>query len=272
MNLEQCVMIAELVASLGVVVSIVYLAVQVRTRSTCARASALSRGSCTSGLRANGAILPGLEYRAMIGNNLSQLGVHGTFSTEDRQAQPDTEGFENSQIRLSDGTRLFSEDPFGVGVNIDELNYPMVAVNGGAKYQGFSVDAEAYFRKLDDFKATGTLPFDEITDHGFEVQDSAMVISKKLQAILQYSKIFGDQGDPWDFTAGAFWYPFGGKEMRVNGQALYLHGSPAGYSSVPFAVGGTGWVFSIDVAVAHQVPKSVPSWVVPRRPGGSQAS
>ena len=92
MNLEQCVMIAELVASLGVVVSIVYLAVQVRTRSTCARASALSRGSCTSGLRANGAILPGLEYRAMIGNNLSQLGVHGTFSTEDRQAQPDTEG------------------------------------------------------------------------------------------------------------------------------------------------------------------------------------
>ncbi len=253
------------------------------------------RGSYTTGLWANGAILPGLEYRAMIGNNLSQLGVnaaqlnnnfdtyaaalwwmpttgeygpgnafgdfeqheevatlfgvHATFSTEDKQAQPGTEGFENSQIRLSDGTRIFSDDPFGVGVDIDEVNYRMIAVNAGAKYEGFSFDAEGYFRHLSDFKATGPLPIDELSDNGFQVQGSAMIVPRKLQAILQYSKIFSDHGDPWDFTAGAFWFPFGRKEMRVNGQALYLHGSPVGYSSVPMAVGGTGWVFSIDVIV-----------------------
>jgi hypothetical protein len=34
------------------------------------------RGSYTTGIWANGAIVPGLKYRVMIGNNLSQLGVN----------------------------------------------------------------------------------------------------------------------------------------------------------------------------------------------------
>jgi hypothetical protein len=30
-------------------------------------------------------------------------------------------------------------------------------------------------------------------------------------------------------------------------QGLYLQDSPVGYASVPFAVGGNGWVFSTDL-------------------------
>ena len=40
------------------------------------------------------------------------LGVHFTHSREDRQAQPGVNSFENSQIRLSDGTLLFGPRSF----------------------------------------------------------------------------------------------------------------------------------------------------------------
>lgn len=254
------------------------------------------RGSYTSGIWASGAIQPGLKYRAMIGNNLSQLGVnaaqlddefntvsaaiwwmpgtgeygpgeglgdyenhtdiatlfgvHFTHSREDAQGQPGTDGFENSQIRLSDGTRIFSTDPFGTGSDIRKATYAMLAVNGGFKYQGYSVEAEYYIRRVDDFSTTGPIPVSKLDDKGFQIQGSMMITPKTLQAYLGYSYINGEYGNPSDISIGANWFPFKRKEMRVNVQGLYLDDSPVGYSSVPFAVGGNGWVFSTDVIVA----------------------
>jgi hypothetical protein len=77
-----------------------------------------------------------------------------------------------------------------------------------------------------------------------------MITPKTLQAYLGYSYINGEYGNPSDISIGANWFPFKRKEMRVNVQGLYLDDSPVGYSSVPFAVGGNGWVFSTDVIVA----------------------
>jgi len=254
------------------------------------------RGSYTSGIWASGKITPGLEYRAMLGNNLSQLGVnaaqldnqfntfsaalwwmpttgefgpgtglgdfewhdelatlfgvHYTSSREDAQGQPGTEGFENSQIRLSDGTRIFSEDPFLTGGNIRKADYQMVAVNAGAKYRGWHLEAEAYFRRVDNFQTTGPIPVSRISDDGFQVQGSYMLRPRKLQAYAGYSRIFGDNGEPWDFSTGVNWWPFDRKDMHLNAQFLYLDRSPVGYSSVPFTVGGDGWVFSTDAIVS----------------------
>ena len=254
------------------------------------------RGSYTSGIWANGELMPGLQYRAMLGNNLSQLGVnaaqlddefntfsaalwwmpttgeygpanglgdyewhdelatlfgiHYTTSREDAQGQPGTEGFENSQIRLSDGTRIFSEDPFLTGGEIRKADYQMIAINAGAKYRGWHLEAEAYFRRVDNFQTTGPIPISKITDNGFQVQGSYMLKPRALQAYAGYSKIFGDNGDPWDFSAGVNWWPFDRKEMHFNMQFLYLDKSPVGYSSVPFTVGGDGWVFSTDAIVS----------------------
>lgn len=254
------------------------------------------RGSYTSGLWANGTIIPGLKYRAMIGNNLSQLGVnaaqlddelntfsgalwwmpttgeygpgeglgdyefhqdfatlfgvHFTHSREDAQGQPGTEGFENSQIRLSDGTRIFSDDPFATGGAIRKATYQMVAMNGGFKYKGYSVEAEFYQRWVDDFVTVGEIPVTELDDNGFQVQASMMVIPAKLQAYTGYSQINGEYGDPSDFTLGVNWFPKSRKEMRISVQGLYLKDSPVGYSSVPFAVGGNGWVFNTDWILA----------------------
>lgn len=74
----------------------------------------------------------------MLGNNLSQLGLHFTYSREDAQGQPGTEGFENAQFRISDGTVIFSADPLQTGSAIRKATYQMMALNGGFKYQGGS--------------------------------------------------------------------------------------------------------------------------------------
>jgi len=186
------------------------------------------RGSYTTGIWASGEIADGLKYRAMLGNNLSQLGVnaaqldeglntvsvalwwmpttseygpgegfgdyedhqqvatlfgiHFTNSREDAQGQPGTDSFENSQIRLSDGTRIFSNDPFGTGGNIQKATYQMLAINGGFKYSGWALEAELYRRWVDGFElSSGSIPVTELNDTGYQLQGSTMIIPKNLK-------------------------------------------------------------------------------------------
>lgn len=174
-------------------------------------------------------------------------GVHFTHSREDAQGQPSENDFENSQIRLSDGTLLFSADPFGTGGKLQKATYQMLALNAGMKYKGFYLEGEYYFRWVDHFKmASGTVPVTKLFDHGFSLSASAMPISRILQPYVTYSKIFGEYGNPWELALGANIYPFSRKETRFNIQALKLNHSPVGGSSLPSQVGGDGWVFSGD--------------------------
>ena len=162
------------------------------------------RGSYTQGIWAQGVITPGLEYRAMIANNLSALGVsaaqldskidtlsgalvwmpttleygplkgfgdfenhdklatllgiHYTTSTEDKQSQPGTDSLENTQLRLSDGTLLFSPNAFNTPGQINQARYQMADFEAGAKYRGFALEGEFYWRWLDRFHYTGVIP------------------------------------------------------------------------------------------------------------------
>jgi hypothetical protein len=175
------------------------------------------------------------------------LGVHYTFSREDAQEQPGVNAFENSQIRLSDGTLLFAPNAFNTGGQIEEATYQMLDLDGGLKWRGWSLEAEYYFRWLDNFEVIGSIPVTNLFDHGFQVYASTMLKPDYLQAYLSGGKIFGAYGDPWDFAAGLTYFPFGYKEVRMNAQALYMDRSAVGYTAVPYVVGGTGWVFTVDV-------------------------
>ena len=145
---------------------------------------------------------------------------------------------------------IFQAYPFGTCTQIQKSTYQMAAVNSGFKYRGFSLDGEYYWRTLDDFDATGPLPRDRFLDDGFQLQGSAMLVPKTLQAYVAGSKINGQYGDPWDVSVGANWFPFKRRELRFNSQFLYLDQSPVGNSATPFAVGGNGWVFSTDVMLS----------------------
>ena len=252
------------------------------------------RPSYTSGIWAKGQITDRLRYHAMLGNNLSILGVsasqlpnylqtfsgvliwtpigddfgpgfgdfehhekaalrlatHYTRSRENKQSQPDTESPENTQLRLADGSIIFTPNLFGEGISITDATYQMADLDAGLKYRGFSLDGEYFFRRLDSFEGLNTEGLPSLFDHGFQVQGSAMVVPRSLQLYAGGSRIFGEYGNPWDFRSGLNWYPWKNKVFRWNAEALYLHKSPVGYASVPFAVGATGFVFHTNCELA----------------------
>lgn len=252
------------------------------------------RGSYTSGFFASGEPVRGLQYKVMLGNNLSQLGVNGaqmddtfdtfagalwwmpttgeygpgqgfgdyehhdrlatriglhyTHSTEDKQSQPGAEDPENTQIRLSDGTAIFDIGAFMPGTQVEEARYQMVSLDAGFKYRGFALEGEYFWRWVDRLRATGPLPVDDLFDHGFQLQVSAMLLPKRLQLYVAGSKIRGEYGDPYDVALGTNWWPqHDNRRLRLNAELLYLYDSPVGYSSVPFALGGHGTVFNTNL-------------------------
>jgi hypothetical protein len=183
-------------------------------------------------------------------NVATLFGASFTRSREDAESQPSVNAFENTQLKLSDGTRVFQPNAFNTGGQILEATYQMFSMNAGVKYRGWTFDAEYYHRQIDDFAVTGIVPVDGLNDSGFQVQASVMAVPQTLQLYASGSKIFGQYGDPYDVALGMNWFPFKRREVRANVQGLYLDRSPVGYLSVPFAAGGTGWVFTTDFVFA----------------------
>ncbi len=177
----------------------------------------------------------------------TRLGVHYTSSLEDRQSQPGSDAIENSQIRLTDGNTIFTRGLFGPGINVNTVQYRMTSVDGGIKYKGMSVEAEYYTRWLTDFRGDNTGGIADITDTGYQLQASAMVVKRKLQAYAGGAQIFGDYGDAGEFRVGANWYFLRERGLRVNGELIRLNKSPVGYTAVPYPVGGNGNVFHINL-------------------------
>jgi hypothetical protein len=252
------------------------------------------RPSYTSGLWIKGDIVPGLRYQAMVGNNLSTLGVssaqlnnhldtvatalvwtpmgdfgqgfgdfenheslvtrlaaHYTHSTEDKQSQPNTDAFENTQIRLADGSVVFTPNLFGQGIAVETVRYQMSDVDAGIKYRGMALEGEFYWRKLDHFLGAGTAVLPNLHDRGFQLQASMMVIPKQLQLYLAGSQVQGGKyGRPWDTRLGVNLFPWKNRVFRWNTQVMYLNRSPVGYTSLTYNVGSTGWIFNTDFEMA----------------------
>jgi hypothetical protein len=179
------------------------------------------------------------------------VGWHFTRSRENRQAQPNTEAFQNTQLRLSDGTLIFSPNALGPGVLVKDATYKMMSFDGGVKLHGWEVSGEYYLRWIDDFNAIGaTTSLPGLFNHGFQVQVSSMVVPKTFQVYAGGSAIFGPNGNPWDTRIGLNIFPWRNRVVRFNNEALYLNRSPVGYSAVPFVVGGKGWVFHSNMELA----------------------
>jgi len=180
----------------------------------------------------------------------TRLAAHFTRSDEDKQSQPNSDGFENTQIRLEDGSVIFTPNLLGQGISITDVRYQMTSFDGGLKYHGYSLEGEYFLRWLDHFKGTGTSGLPTIFSHGFQLQAATMVLPKTLQIYLGGSTIYGKYGNPYDFRAGVNFFPFHNKVVRWNNEFLYLRRSAVGYPSVPFALGGNGPVFHSNLELA----------------------
>src|SRR4030095_15597052 len=86
----------------------------------------------------------------------TRVGLHYTYSVEDKQSQPGTNTIENSQTRVSDGSSVFTPDLFGPGIAVNEVTYKMTSLDAGIKYKGLAVEAEYYRRWLSHFTGANT--------------------------------------------------------------------------------------------------------------------
>ena len=177
----------------------------------------------------------------------TRLGAHFTHSFEDSQEQPGTNAIENSQIRLTDGSIIFTPNLFGPGITVNAVDYRMMSLDAGVKYHGLSLEAEYYRRWLSDFTGLNTAGIANITDDGYQLQSSGMLIQKTLQAYLSGSQIFGRYGNPSEIRAGVNWYFVKERGLRVNAEWIHLDRSPVGYTAVPYPVGGNGNLFHVDL-------------------------
>jgi hypothetical protein len=173
----------------------------------------------------------------------TRLAAHYTHSTEDKQSQPGADTIENSQIRLTDGSIIFTPDLFGPGIAVQKVKYQMSSVDAGIKYKGLSLEAEYYWRWLSDFQGINTGGIADIDDHGFQVQSSAMVVPKALQVYLSGAEIRGRYGNSSEVRAGFNWYVVKERGLRLNAEWIHLNKCPVGYTAVPYPVGGNGDVF-----------------------------
>jgi len=180
-------------------------------------------------------------------NLATRLGVHFTHSTEDKQSQPGTNAVENSQIRLTDGSVIFTSDLFGPGITVEKVRYKMSSLDGGLKFKGLSLEAEYYWRWLNDYQGSNVGGIPAINDHGFQVQASAMAIKDLWQVYSSGAGIYGVHGDASEFRLGTNFYPAKQRGFRINAEWLHLNHAPVGYTAVPYAVGSNGNVFHTNV-------------------------
>jgi hypothetical protein len=180
----------------------------------------------------------------------TRLAGHFSYSKENKQSQPNTDAPDNTQLRLSDGSIIFTPNLFGPGIAISDAIYKMSSFDGGIKYHGYALEGEFYFHWLSNFQGSGASVLRPNFDRGYQLQFSAMVLPKTLQGYLGGSEVIGNYGRPWDFRAGVNYFPFHNRVIRWNTEFLYTYRSPVGYTSVPFAFGGTGPIFYTTLEMA----------------------
>ena len=160
---------------------------------------------------------------------------------------------ENTTLRLADSVNLFETGALAPGVTIDEADYQVVALDAGVKYRGMYLQAEYYWRTLDNFLADGLLPAREIKDTGFYVQGSFYPVKQKLEVYGLTSQIYGDDeagfGDSSEYGLGMNWYPFPTRNHRLNVQLLDVNKSPVSSVFGYYTGGQDGWTLASSFSI-----------------------
>ena len=123
----------------------------------------------------------------------------------------------------------------------------MFSLDAGIKYHGLSLEAEYYRRWLTDFAGVNTGGIADVTDNGYQLQSSAMVVPKILQLYLSGSQIFGRYGDASEIRVGESWYFMKERGLRLNGEFIHVNKSPVGYTAYPMPVGANGNIFHVSL-------------------------
>jgi hypothetical protein len=179
-----------------------------------------------------------------------RLGTSFTRSREDRFSNLDQSSPENTSIHNSDGVLTFATGAFAPGVTVQEALYKMWAIDGGAKYRGFAVNGQYYFRWLGDFEADGPLPLASTFDHGFELVAGKFVVPKTLMVYVRGSAVFGQFGDSHEYAGGVKWHFLPTERLWLSAEVMRVQRAPYSGAFTPYTSGLSGWVPMIQSVLA----------------------
>lgn len=177
----------------------------------------------------------------------TRFGMSAAHAREDRASEIGLSPNE-TQLRLSDGLLLFEEGALAEGVTLRKATYQVLSLDAGFKLRGFTLQGEYFFRRLSNFLATGSVPMDDIFDHGLFLEGMAMVIPKNLGVYASGSWVFDEfRRYPWEVSAGVSAFPFETRSLRLNLHFIYVRQSPTGSNFGFYAAGQTGPTVSLGV-------------------------
>ncbi len=127
---------------------------------------------------------------------VTRFGFHFTHSNENKQSQPNDDEFENIQLRISDGSVIFTPNLFGPGIMITDAVYKMASFDLGSSITATRLRESITGNVLSNFRGTNTSGLPPDYDYGYQLQASAMVLPKTLQIYAGGSEIIGQLWPP----------------------------------------------------------------------------
>ncbi len=160
--------------------------------------------------------------------------------TDDTAGEPRGEA---DFLRLTDGTQLTSVGALAAGVTVSQFDIYFYGVDMLAKWRGWSVTAEAFFRWIEDIGGDGPIAINNLFQRGFYVEGGRFIVPKKLDLNVRYSQVDGLFGNSSEYAAGFNWYPLETVKMKISFDVTLLDGSPLDNSSSNILVGEDGTLF-----------------------------
>jgi hypothetical protein len=173
----------------------------------------------------------------------SRYGLSFTSSHEDAYIKEfENDNPKNTQLKLSDGTNIFSPGALAIGTQVRTADYTILSPDVGFKYNGLFLDFNYYLRWLDNLTTIGgPIPQTKFFDHGLMVQIGKQVKPRKLELYTSYTNIWGEFNNPWEIAVGANYYPNSNtRNWRLNAMINHIEQSPVGSQFGFYSTGQTG--------------------------------
>lgn len=179
-----------------------------------------------------------------------QTGLSFTLTSEDGKDGSGQLLSEGNYARLSDGTRLVFPGALAPDVTVDEFDLYLLSVDFAAKYRGFSVNGEYYFRWIEEIDGDGPLPLDGFFDHGFYFEGGYMILPKYVELCARLSQVYGKFGDRGaEYAGGVNWFINGAHNLKLTLDVTRVKHSPAQNSAPGYRIGDDGVMLRTQVQV-----------------------
>ncbi len=178
-----------------------------------------------------------------------RLGQSLTYTNQD-EAIDSSVLSEARWVRLGNGTPLTDTGALAPGVTVIGFDYYLYSAFLIAKYRGWSVNSEFYYRWLNNFDTSGGSVTDDIDTRGFVVDVGYMLVPKSVEVMARIDAVNSAYGDSLEYAAGINWFINGTHKHKLTLDVAELDGVPAGSSSPNFETGQVGTLFRLQYQVA----------------------